>query len=108
MPEERLPWRCANSTSVSKADRNIPRDAAISFKESQNASSRLILVLWPDRTTDRFITRDFMTHSDVRITRRTLLIATHTVRSQRKSAKTLTLDFGTDFPVRTFPPPETT
>jgi len=44
----------------------MPRDAAISLKDSQNASSRLTLVLWPERTTDRFITMDFMTHSNVR------------------------------------------
>jgi hypothetical protein len=35
-------------------------EPAISFSEFQNASSRLTLVLWLARTTDRFTTRDFI------------------------------------------------
>src|SRR5438105_9794883 len=42
-------------------------DLAISFSEFQNASSRLMLVLWPARTTDRFTIRDFICAPNVAI-----------------------------------------
>src|SRR5262245_33060381 len=38
----------------------MPRWRAISFKLSQNLSSRLTLVLWPAMTIERFETEDFM------------------------------------------------
>src|SRR6516162_9654740 len=37
----------------------MPRSRAISFKLSQNWSSRLTLVLWPAMTIERFETEDF-------------------------------------------------
>jgi hypothetical protein len=43
-----------------RSDNVIRRLLAISFRRSQNASSRLTLVLCPASTTERFTTSDFM------------------------------------------------
>jgi hypothetical protein len=67
-------------------DKGIPRDAAISLRDSQNASSRLTLVLWPERTTDRFITSDFMMHSSVKMLVTKTLIAKKTRRHAKRDA----------------------
>src|SRR5262245_66271671 len=45
---------------VTRSDKVFRRLLAISFKPSQNASSRLTLVLCPTRTIERFTTVDFM------------------------------------------------
>jgi hypothetical protein len=45
----------------------MPPEAAISFSDFQNPSSRLTLVLWPATTADRFTTRDFICAPNVAI-----------------------------------------
>src|ERR1700730_4576029 len=60
MADDRFPWCRPESIAVSKSDRVILPDLAISFSDFQNASSRLTLVLWPATTVDRFTTRDFI------------------------------------------------
>jgi hypothetical protein len=41
-------------------DKVVSRPMAIAFSSFQNASSRLMLVLWPATTTERLITVDFI------------------------------------------------
>src|SRR5215467_7488779 len=61
MADDRLPcWR-PESIAPTSSDKVMFRPRAISFKPSQNASSRLTLVLWPAATMERLATRDFMT-----------------------------------------------
>ena len=58
MADDRL--ACLRSPSIAPiiAERLIPRSSAISFKQSQNSSSMLTLVLWPAMTIERFETGD--------------------------------------------------
>src|ERR1700730_12440637 len=68
--------------AVSNSDTVILPDAAISLSDFQNASSRLTLVLWPARTTDRFTTRDFICASE-----RLRLVGSHfTQRSRHRGS----------------------
>src|SRR5262245_33574559 len=61
MADDRLP-RCRwESTVATKSDNVMWRSPPISFRLFQNASSRLTLVLWPATTTDRLVTRYFIT-----------------------------------------------
>src|SRR5262245_2567152 len=62
MVDERFScWRPA-SIAATNSDRVTFRALAISFSAFQNASSRLTLVLWPERTIERLMTRDFIRH----------------------------------------------
>ena len=54
-----LRCRCESITAT-KAPKFVCRLPAISFRHSQNASSRLTLVLWPATTTERLTTGDFI------------------------------------------------
>jgi len=58
--DERLPWRRSTSIDATNSDSVMLRDAAISFRPLQNASSRLTLVLCPAMTIDRLTTGDFI------------------------------------------------
>ena len=60
MAEERLLQRRSESMSPTMTDRFRSQSFAISLRPLQNASSRLMLVLWPAMTIDRFMTNDFM------------------------------------------------
>src|SRR2546430_2558901 len=60
MADERLACCRSASMMVTKSDKVASRPLAISLNPFQNASSRLTLVLWPERTIDRFLIVDFM------------------------------------------------
>src|ERR1700730_2643725 len=57
-------FSCCRSESIvpTRCDNVTFRALAISFSAFQNASSRLMLVLWPATTMERLMTRDFMRH----------------------------------------------
>src|SRR5262249_21150523 len=59
MADDRLACSRLPSIAATNAVRVVPRSRAISFKLSQNWSSRLTLVLWPTMTVERFVTEDF-------------------------------------------------
>src|SRR5262245_7414390 len=59
MADDRLACSRLPSIAAINAPRVVPRSPAISFKLSQNWSSRLTLVLWPAMTIERFVTEDF-------------------------------------------------
>src|SRR5438874_12599307 len=60
MVDDRLPCCRWESISATNSDKFFCRLPAISFRPSQNASSRLTLVLWPATTTERLTTGDFI------------------------------------------------
>src|SRR5215470_16078216 len=60
MAEDRLPYCRSLSMPATKSDIVIARELAISLSAFQNASSRLMLVLWPATTTECFTIDDFI------------------------------------------------
>src|SRR5512133_2364105 len=58
MADDRLTCLRPPSIAPTNAATVTPRSLAISLKLFQNSSSRLILVLWPAMTIERFKTRD--------------------------------------------------
>src|SRR6516165_1843079 len=60
MADDRLPCQRSESIAPTSSDRVVFRPRAISFNPSQNASSRVTLVLWPATMIERLTTSDFM------------------------------------------------
>src|SRR5919197_22401 len=60
MADDRLSCCRSESIAATNSDNFFCRWTAISFRLSQNASSRLTLVLWPAITIERLKTRDFI------------------------------------------------
>src|SRR5882757_1528748 len=58
MAEDKLPCRRSESIVATSCDKVTLQLPAISFREFQNASSRLTLVLWPTTTIERLTTKD--------------------------------------------------
>jgi hypothetical protein len=58
--DDRLPYWRLDSIFATTLDSVALLLLAISFKPHQNGSSRLMLVLWPAITIDRFMTVDFI------------------------------------------------
>ena len=64
MADDRLACSRSLSMLLTSCDKVSRLPLAISRKPSQNASSRLMLVLWPSMGTERLATEDFMTVHD--------------------------------------------
>src|SRR4030088_2114692 len=60
MAEDRLPCCRSASTPATISDGFRSRSPAMSFRPLQNASSRLMLVLWPAITIERLRIEDFI------------------------------------------------